>query len=183
MIATNSSSTSFILPFLTIMIVFSTFSYDEYNKWDAYAITLPNGRKEIVKSKYVMTILLIVITSIISLIITIFSIIINKSEISMEQLILNTTLILFSILFIISILYPLIYKFGIEKGRIIIFLVFIAIGLFATLFFQMIGETNINNFINNINVNMLIYLMLMIIILIVFSSYKISLSIYLKKDF
>ena len=36
---------SFILPFMSVMIMISTFSYDNYNKWDAYSVTLPNGRK------------------------------------------------------------------------------------------------------------------------------------------
>ncbi len=36
---------SFMLPFMCVMIMISSFSYDNYNKWDAYSISLPNGRK------------------------------------------------------------------------------------------------------------------------------------------
>ena len=35
---------SFILPFISVMLIMTTFNYDNYNKWDAYAATLPNGR-------------------------------------------------------------------------------------------------------------------------------------------
>ena len=31
---------SFILPFMSVMIMISTFSYDAYNNWDAYVLSL-----------------------------------------------------------------------------------------------------------------------------------------------
>ena len=52
---------SFILPFMSVMIMISTFSYDNYNNWDAYSISLPNGRKNSVKAKYIATILMILV--------------------------------------------------------------------------------------------------------------------------
>ena len=58
----NSTDMSYIPITLSVVLFLSTFSYDEFNKWDAYAITLPNGRVNIVKSKYVATIILVVIT-------------------------------------------------------------------------------------------------------------------------
>ena len=45
---------SFLLPFMGVMIMVSTFSYDTFNKWDAYAVTLPNGRKNSVRGKYII---------------------------------------------------------------------------------------------------------------------------------
>ena len=42
---------SFILPFMSVMIMISTFSYDAYNKWDAYASCLPNGRQNSVRDR------------------------------------------------------------------------------------------------------------------------------------
>ena len=54
---------SFILPFMSVMIMISTFSYDNYNNWDAYSISFPDGRKNSVKSKYVATVLMIVLLS------------------------------------------------------------------------------------------------------------------------
>ena len=70
---------SFLLPFMSVMIMMSTFSYDYYNKWDAYAISLPNGRKNSVKAKYLATIILIIITTII---ITILSFTISNIVVS-----------------------------------------------------------------------------------------------------
>lgn len=61
------------LPFIAMIYLFvitlfiSTFSYDEFNKWDAYAVTLPNGRKNIVKSKYITSIILLICALIVTL--------------------------------------------------------------------------------------------------------------------
>lgn len=43
--------------FVSMMVFITTFSYDEYNKWDAYAIALPISRKNIVKSKYIASVI------------------------------------------------------------------------------------------------------------------------------
>ena len=37
---------SFVPAFISVILFMSTFSYDEYNKWDAYAITFPNRKKK-----------------------------------------------------------------------------------------------------------------------------------------
>ena len=44
---------SFFLPFMGLMICISTINYDEYNNWHTYAASLPQGRINIIKSKYI----------------------------------------------------------------------------------------------------------------------------------
>ena len=51
----NSSDILVIMPIFSIMMFVSTFSYDEFNKFNTYVSTLPNGRKEAVKAKYIST--------------------------------------------------------------------------------------------------------------------------------
>ena len=41
---------TFIVPLIGIMLFISTFSYDDFNNWNSYAVTLPNGRKNVVLS-------------------------------------------------------------------------------------------------------------------------------------
>ena len=41
----NSSDILVIMPIFSIMMFVSTFSYDEFNKFNTYVSTLPNGRK------------------------------------------------------------------------------------------------------------------------------------------
>ena len=86
MILQGSYDLSFLPAMISIMLFISTFSYNEYNKWDAYAITLPNGRKNIVKSKYIATLILVGIFIIITLVLNIIIGYINKN-IAFEEII------------------------------------------------------------------------------------------------
>ena len=111
----------FIPAFISMMMFMTTFSYDEYNKWDAYAITLPIKKENIVLSKYVgSTILLgiaLILTFIISLVVGLVT-----EQLDMQK---NITLLLGcggAVLLVEAIMYPLLIKFGVEKGRIWVFL-------------------------------------------------------------
>lgn len=123
---------AFLLSFISIMFSLSTFSYDAYNHWDTFACALPNGRKNIVLSKYLSGIISLLFTSIFLLI---TGLIINTF---ISKIILNDllTLMLISslvVLIIESIMYPFIFKFGIEKGRYIIFIGSFLIGSLSAL--------------------------------------------------
>ena len=113
---------SFLPAMISVMLFISTFSYDEYNKWDAYAITLPNGRKNVVKSKYIATLILSIICIIVTIILNVIVGYMNKS-INFEEMISTMSGCLFAIIIIQSILYPIIFKYGIEKGRIGLFII------------------------------------------------------------
>lgn len=51
----GGSSAIFILPIIGVMMFISTFSYDEFNNWNSYVATLPNGRKNAIIAKYIAT--------------------------------------------------------------------------------------------------------------------------------
>lgn len=172
---------SFIPPFIIVMLFMSTFSYDEYNKWDAYAITLPNGRKNVVKSKYVATIILTLLSIIITILLNILVGIINNS-LDFDKCISILAGCSFGIVFLQAIMYPLIFKYGIEKGRIGLFaLTFAIVGIIGLLskVIKIDIPTNIISFLDNYW--FIITPIVLIIILLI--SYKISEKIYLKKEF
>ena len=172
---------SFILPFICVMIMISSFSYDDNSKWDAYLITLPEGRKNSVKAKYLFTIILIFISSFLALILT-FGFTYLKQE-NLEVLKNLATIFgsIFGTLFFLSIMYPLIYKMGIEKARVVIFFLvfgFIALG-------SILLKTLDLSFLDNVSLktNYLIIGLIIFIIIMTFLSYLISLKIYSKKEY
>lgn len=57
---------TFIIPIIGIMLFISTFSYDDFNNWNSYAVTLPDGRRNVVRAKYIASIILTVVLGIIS---------------------------------------------------------------------------------------------------------------------
>lgn len=172
---------SFVPALISVMLFMSTFSYDEYNKWDAYAITLPNGRKNIVKSKYLATLILIVTAIVITILMNIVVGIINNS-LDCEEIISVMTGCCFGIIAIQSIFYPLIFKYGIEKGRIGLF-----VGTFGIVgIIGLLSKTMKINVPSNIMVffnNYWLIITAIILFIILLCSYKISEKIYMKKEF
>lgn len=170
----------YIPTFISMMIFITTFSYDEYNSWDAYAISMPVSRKDIVKSKYIASIILIFIAVIFTIIISlIIGLIYNN--INFQEIIANVLICAASIIILEAIMFPLIYKFGVEKGRIGIF-----VGIFgmALLIGFLLKNFNVdaNNFI--VFFDKYYYLIIPITLIIVLViSYLISKKIYLKKEF
>ena len=100
----------FVPVFLSTMLFMSTFSYDDYNKWDAYACTFPSGRANIVKAKYlaslILTVIAIIITYILGIIMGSFN---NNLDFSKINSIICG--VLFAMILLQSIMFPLLFKF------------------------------------------------------------------------
>lgn len=173
---------SFILPFIAIMMFISTFSWDEFNNFNAYAITLPIGRRNIVKSKYISAIIFIAIDTIIGLIISYLTTILSKNIFDIEAILSNLFGTILGLSIILAIWLPIVYKFGVEKGRIMLFVgVFAIVFLCATLS-KLFDFTSLINFLNSLDKVLFIAIPL-ISIAIMIISYLISVRIYLKKEF
>lgn len=170
---------SFIPSFIIVMLFMSTFSYDEYNNWNAYAITLPGWRKNIVKSKFVAGLFLTLLSIIITVVLNCLVSVIN-SNLKFDDFVSTLLGSVSAIVLIQAIMYPFIFKYGMEKGRIILFVLSFAIVGLIVLFSKVINiPLNIILIFNNY------WFIIVPIILTIslFISYKISEKIYLKKEF
>lgn len=177
----EENNLSFIPVFVSVVLFMSTFSYDEYNKWDSYAITLPNGRRYVVISKYLATLVLLFLSLVFA---TLLSIIVGafKQNLDMNEIVSLMLGSAFAVILIITIMYPIIFKFGVEKGRIILFIsVFGIIGMIA-LFSKTITFPKLEGMSNILNQYGII-IMIASSILMLFCSYKIAQRIYQKKEF
>ena len=176
----------FLVPFYMIMILITTFNYDEFNKWDAYCNSLPLSRKEIVKSKYI----LFNATSLIVLIVGILTSIIIPNFIentTFESLFASIIGVAFGICLVISLLIPFYYKFGANKGRIMLFLCIVIlaliIGMITSLdIFNNIELMNLLNSLNNLSIGMITLLLIILTIIVMSISYYISVRIYKNKE-
>ncbi len=172
---------SFLLPFMSVMIMISTFSYDTFNKWDAYAVTLPNGRKNSVMGKYIATIILIEITTIIITILS-FTISYAKTKIIDFENIIGTILgSLFATILLQSFMYPAMYKFGPEKARIGIFVVVFGVAIIGGTVAKYVDLSPMIKMLDSIGTYwMIVFPVTMILMLYI--SYKASERIYFKKE-
>lgn len=120
----NSYMLGGMLTLLCSMMVLTSFYYDDNAKWDIYALTMPLTRRDLVTSKYLLSILLVVVGAILSLISTILLLVLKKQPITQE--LYMTILALAGLaVFYQSVTIPLIIKVGVEKARIGMFAVFL----------------------------------------------------------
>lgn len=173
----------FIPIFISIMIFITTFSYDDYNKWNTYAITLPLSREKIVLAKYFTSLLLMVGTVLITFLLSFVIGTVNHSF-HFDEVFPMLFGGLFALVLLQSFMYPLIYQFGTEKGRIGLFVgVFAVSGLVGYLVNHVkIDTTAFTGFIQFFNQYGILLLSIVMVILFV-GSYFVSKRIYLKKEF
>ena len=103
---------TFVVPLIGIMLFISTFSYDDFNNWNPYAVTLPDGRKNVVKAKYIASVILTVILSVVALALGIGVAYIKSNSINIEEILSSLMGTMLSGVIIISLLYPIVFKFG-----------------------------------------------------------------------
>lgn len=168
---------SYILPFMLLTIYMSSFSYDEYNNFNGYVCTLPNGRENVVKAKYILTIILTIFISIIAFFITLLT-----TKLDIKEILSSLTGSIFALTIVVSILYPLLFKYGSEKGRIILLVGVFGISGIGVLLMNNVKIDSTCNFIKFLDTYGLpIIAIASVVSLIV--SYKISKKIYFNKEF
>lgn len=116
----SSFMAGFTILISTILIV-TTMAYDDTAKWDKYALTMPLTRKDIVLSKYLVMICFSVIGAVVGVVFTLVAGIFQKN-LDVLATLLQVGIILSVALIFGSLLLPLMYKFGVEKARLIMIL-------------------------------------------------------------
>ena len=173
---------TFIVPLIGIMLFISTFSYDDFNNWNSYAVTLPDGRENVVRAKYIASIILTIILGIVSLAIGVGISYIRTNSISLDEMIASLMGTMLSSVIIISLLYPIVFKFGATNGRIILFALVFGIAGIGALIAQFVDMTSIINIINGLDKYSVIAIPIISAILLGIS-YLISNKIYQSKEF
>lgn len=170
------------------MIGLSTFSYDELSKADKYLLTFPTNKKELIKSKYILIISMVLIGAIISILIKLLiHYIMYKEIVNFDAIISILMGGIFGISLIECIQIPSVYKWGPEKGRIQMFILIIVItGLIgAGIYLLTNAGLNIqidSNKIIQIIKTFGIYIVAILTVIMYFVSYKLSCKIYMKKE-
>ena len=181
-IQTKTEDVIYMLPLIGIIAFLSTFSYDQFNNWDAYTSALPNGRKNQIKSKYLTSVIIIITLTILSVLFSLLITKINQKPINIDQIITQTLVILLTSTITISLLFPVMIKYGAQNGRLIVFIIVILLALLSTLTTK-IKEINILNDIEKIIENHTHIIIPLISLIALIISYLISKKIYQNKEF
>lgn len=183
----NSLSILAAIPAFTCMIfIISAFAYDEYSHFDEYALTLPLGRKDLVKSKYVLFVLLLCVMLVIVYLLSVIVIMCFSSHFTdvhlMDQC-LSILGVTAAILLIMAIQFPFIIRFGTEKARILMLVCILGIGGLCGFFLQFVDLERLFINISDMAVYMGIIIGSVLSIIIFICSYYLSLRLIMKKEY
>lgn len=172
---------SFFLPFMGLMICISTISYDDYNNWHTYATSLPQGKINVIKSKYITTIGITLLLTIISILLS-FIIGSVKGTLNIDESLATIMGELFAIIFMLSLIFPILFKYGSEKGRIA--MIIIGLGMFGLIILiSKLVKVEISNDLINFLESYFIIIFIIVSIIMITISYYVSRKVYLKREF
>lgn len=181
MLSFTMDEVSFVAGMLIVlfaMIPIASFTYDKQAKWDVFGQTLPVTRKQMVQSKYVIALIFIVIGLVLSFIITGIATFIKESSVEVVELIAANSMVASVGIILLAIMLPLIYKFGVEKSRIML-LAISSIPIIALLLLSKLGFT----VPSNIDWQTVASIIPVVALLLFGISFFISNKIYARKDF
>lgn len=181
----NFQMVSMILSYLSLFIVLSACAYDEQSNFDSYALTLPLTRKDLVLSKYVLSFLSIFTIACISLVTCgLLNLLFADrfSNTNWQELIITVVVIAIAINLLLCVLLPMIFKFGSEKARILLMIVFLSFAMLAY-FISTLDMTWISTSIFPFLEQWGLYVVAIIVIIGEVISIMIANHIYTKKEF
>lgn len=170
---------NFMLLMYGSMAVITTMGYDEKAGWDKIAFSLPVERRDIVRAKYLVWILLSSIAVVIASFFGILMKYMERESIKEYLLVLITVEAIYLMVF--SIIIPIMYQMGTEKAR----LVMLGIFMIPTIAFILFAKFNKGKAIlRNMDhlVPYVIPIIVIVSIMVIYASYRISISILKKKE-
>ena len=178
---------AFIIPFYIVMLVISTFSYDELNNANTYIVALPYNRKAIVKARYLLSLMSIITALLIGAILSFVTPLLNPNMDFMSTFASSVATII-GVILVISLLMPCFYKFGVQKGRVILFIAIMAVSFLIGIILSLFENANLKiaeffSTLENINYLILVVGAILIILLILYISYLFSCKIFKNKEF
>lgn len=162
------------------MLVITTLSYDHAGKWDRFALTMPITRKMLVRSKYILFLIMLLFGMLIGVIFSAAGILFGKNFDVMEIMV-EIMAVAVAALWLGAVLLPLIYRFGVERARLFLMLLFVLLGSGIMIFVSIAKKASLPNFTPQ-QLALIIGVFLASSIAAYALSYLISVKIYQKKE-
>ena len=165
-----------------LLTLYQVMAYEDNNNIDYLISYLPVKRNEYVLSRYLLGIVSVLLSTILICIVYFISTKINSSNIIKLEILLPTSIT--SALLSISIVIPLVLKFGINKGRIFMTVIVMLVNTIpASIVSEIINNPNITDTIMNIVNSFGMPLLTIIInVFILLISIFISINLYKNKE-
>ncbi len=102
------------------MMTISAFSFDDYSKWNRFALVMPISRRQVVRARFAVMLLVSLAGVAASAAVSVVGMLMLEGSLTEVLVLLPVTLALSMCL--MGTMAPLIYKFGPERGRILLLL-------------------------------------------------------------
>ena len=135
-------SASFVGGFMMVMVAMlpmNVFAYDKQAKWDVYGLSLPVGRTKTVAARYLAVLIMFAASAVLTTVLGVALNIAGRMEERLEEYLLSCAICVVIAMLINAIMLPLLYKFGPERARIMLFGVMGGIVLVVVLFLFPLG--------------------------------------------
>ncbi len=112
-------------PMLSVVMFFGIYpmtlqAYDERSKWPQYALTLTYSRSDLVNIKYILVLILALVSSVIAAAVSCISGIIYDKPMSLDPIYLSTLFVICLLMCSVpSLMLPFVFWLGAEKGRLL----------------------------------------------------------------
>lgn len=182
----NSAGIMGVLTFLAFTISLNSFAFDDINSWNKYALTMPLNRSDIVIGKYLYALLSVGVIMVITYVLTIVTGIINgEVGVELKNVALASIIVASIVIVFMSIIFPIIFKLGMEKARMLMIAIFIAPAIIVFLGMKLFpnGLGGLVNFFAGLEPVLTGVGYGVIILAILFISIRVSISIMEKKEF
>ena len=115
---------SSFMSLLCIMLPVNVFSYDEQAKWDKYAAALPGGRRAVVQARYVFTLIVSAGAVVLGGAVGAAACLLDPTAgETLWEMVLSTAAGGSVGILLNAVMLPLMFKFGVQKGRLYLALV------------------------------------------------------------
>ena len=119
----------FVCAILCSMMIVTTFSFDDNSKWTRYAMIMPVSKKDLVAGKFIVLAIFCLAGSLFGLVVGSIGGLAIKS-ISFDLIGIGELLLFALTAWVVSIIFgsmsiPLVFKFGAEKGRVLLLISFL----------------------------------------------------------
>ena len=135
----NPTIVSMYVVLCSSMLVLSSFSYDEYAKFEKYALTMPIRKKTLVQEKYVLLLLAVAGGTVVGIPLGGLLNLLLKGDFT--ELLVTSVILGCSFLIVYAVVFPIVFKLGVEKARLMMVGIYVAIFVILYGVGKLLGQT------------------------------------------
>ncbi|MBQ2679764.1 MAG: ABC-2 transporter permease [Firmicutes bacterium] len=162
---------------LAALLPVTLLSFDERSKWNVYSQTLPVKKSEIVSSKYITGLCFVVFVVIVLCITNGIRMHINGTLTAKR--VVDLIILMFSLFFMSSFPIPMMFKLGVEKGRIVYYIITFAIFFGLSGFLGAMGAGGARDLSFMGNLRGIVFVVILVIYLL---TWRLSIFLFERKE-